>query len=131
MIRKSPHPSIQTEATPFDLQQDLLRMIGEGRILEAFHRFYADDVIMQENEATPCVGFVDNLAREHAFVASIAFLQEVTVLACAAAGEHTFYECVMRWTGIDGRKHRLRQVSIARWSAGRIVEERFVYDSAA
>lgn len=123
-----------TSTTAHDLATslaDLLRLVGEGRALDAFARYYADDVAMRENEQPPTIGFDRNLERERAFFASVRSVEEFTVLATGASDQHTFYECLFRWTGTDGKPHRLRQVAIARWRDGRIVDERFVYDTAA
>src|SRR5688500_9176812 len=85
---RSDHP---TEAlTPATALASLLQAIAEGRVIEAFQRFYAEDVRMQENEQPPTVGFAANLARERAFIASVAEWQEFSVLASGAGGEHTF-----------------------------------------
>ncbi len=43
-------------------------MILQGKILEAFDMFYADDVVMQENENEPRVGKDANRAFEESFV---------------------------------------------------------------
>lgn len=111
---------------------DLLAHLGRGQVIEAFHRFYAPDVRMQENEQPPTVGFAANLVREQLFLASIAEWHGFKVFARGAGGDHTFYESISERTHrVTGRRTRLRRVSIARWSGGRIVEERFVYDTAA
>ena len=123
-----------TSTTTHDLAAnlaDLLTLIAQGRALDAFARYYAEDVTMRENEQAPTVGFARNLERERAFFATIKRVDEFTVLATGAGDEHTFYESVFRWTGIDDKPYRLRQVAIARWRDGRIVDERFVYDTAA
>jgi hypothetical protein len=110
---------------------DLLRLIAAGKGDEAFSRYYADEVVMQENENPPTVGFAANLEREQKFYATIARFDEFTVLASGSGPDHTFYESIARWADTAGTAHRIRQVAIARWRDGRIVEERFVYDSPA
>ena len=35
---------------------DLLRLISQGKMLDAFEKYYANDVIMQENDEEPRVG---------------------------------------------------------------------------
>ena len=41
-------------------------MIQQGRIMEAMEEFYADNVVMSENDAEPTVGLAANLEREQA-----------------------------------------------------------------
>lgn len=104
---------------------ELLAMIRDGRVLTAFHRFYADDVRMQEDEGPPTVGFLPNLARLTASLARIRRWEGFDVLATSSDGDCTSYESVSAWIERGGRSIHRRQVSIARWHAGRIVEERF------
>lgn len=105
----------------------LLSLLRKGSVIEAFERYYAPDVSMQENELPPTVGFDANLQRERAFIASLAEWHSFRVLATGSAGDHTFYESITEWTSVTGTRVRQRQVSIARWRNGRIIEERFVY----
>jgi len=110
---------------------DLLRLIATGKANEAFTTYYAEDVVMRENEHPPTVGFQANLKREQAVYATVARFDEFTVLASGSGPEHSFYESVSRYVDTAGKPHRIRQVAIARWRDGRIVDERFVYDSPA
>jgi hypothetical protein len=126
-----------TTATPSTAQDvaaqlaDLLSLIAQGKGAEAFSKHYAEDVVMRENEHPATVGFQANLQREQAFYATVARFEEFTVLASGSGPEHSFYESVSRFVDTAGKPHRIRQVAIARWRDGRIVDERFVYDSPA
>jgi ketosteroid isomerase-like protein len=110
---------------------DLLNLIARGKAAEAFAKYYADDVLMRENEHPPTVGFQANLKREQAMWASVARFEEFTVLATGTSPEHSFYESVSRFVDTAGKPHRIRQVAVAHWRDGRIIDERFVYDSPA
>jgi ketosteroid isomerase-like protein len=127
----SPLAAVAPSTTPLsELLATLLKAISEGQALAAFDRFYAQDVVMRENEGTPTVGFAANREREIAFFSSIQRWEEFTVLASGAGPTHTFYDVIMRWVGVDGKSYRQHQVVIAEWRHGRIINERFVYDSA-
>ncbi len=108
---------------------DLLALLAAGKATEAFAKYYAKDVVMGENEHPPTVGFQANLARERAAYATISRFDEFTVLAHGSGPDHSFYESISRYADNAGKPHRIRQVAIARWRDGRIVDERFVYDS--
>jgi ketosteroid isomerase-like protein len=110
---------------------DLLALLAQGKAHEAFTRYYADDVVMRENEHPPTVGFQANLTREQAMWATVARFDEFTVLAKGSSPEHSFYESISRYVDTVGKPHRIRQVAIAHWRDGRIIDERFVYDSPA
>jgi ketosteroid isomerase-like protein len=110
---------------------DLLALVAQGKAAEAFAKYYADDVVMRENEHPPTVGYAANLAREQAMWATIGRFEEFTVLATGTSPEHSFYESVSRYVDKAGKAHRIRQVAVAHWREGRIIDERFVYDSPA
>jgi hypothetical protein len=50
------------------LVDELNQMILEGKILDAFEKFYADDVVMQDNDYPVRVGKDMNRQYEEAFV---------------------------------------------------------------
>ena len=106
-------------------------MILEGKILEAFDKFYADDVVMQDNESPLREGkpacrqfeedFVNNLtAFRGAKVHNIMVSEEAGV----AAIEWSFDYSHKEWGDRD-----YTQVAIQRWKDGKIVSEKFVYNS--
>ena len=45
------------------LEQELNQMILSGKALEAFEKFYADDLVMQENDQPPRIGKAANRER--------------------------------------------------------------------
>ena len=119
--------------TTTDLKQlddKLNRLILEGKALEGLERFYADDVVMQENTAAPTVGKTANRAREIDFFDSVAEVHEVSLLGNAAGQDVTFSEWIFDVTLKNGTRSRLDQTSVRRWKDGRIVHERFYYQAA-
>ena len=46
----------------------LLGLIGEGKMLDAFEKYYAEDVVMQENNEAPRVGKDTNRKFEQEFL---------------------------------------------------------------
>ena len=50
-----------------ELVTDLNSMILRGNALEAFEKYYAEDVVMQENELPPTIGKGANRERERDF----------------------------------------------------------------
>ncbi len=109
------------------LDAELNRMVLEGRILDAFDHFYADDVVMQENAATPVVGKPANRERERQFVESIEQFHGARVLGSAAAGDTSYSEWVMDVTLKSGIRIKMEQVAVRRWHNGQVRQERFYY----
>jgi ketosteroid isomerase-like protein len=109
----------------------LIGQVEQGKILEAFEEFYAEDVVMRENSATPTVGKAANRGRERAFVASVAEVHECRAKARLVDGEQAVIEWVLEFTDKSGKRVRLEQTALQTWRGGRIAHERFFYDPAA
>jgi ketosteroid isomerase-like protein len=108
----------------------LVNYINQGRIIDAMYEFYAPDTQMQENGNPPTVGLEANVEREKQFLAGVKEWKAFTVKALAAEGDVSFMESVSEFVGTDGTPVRAEQVSVARWRDGKIVHERFYYDTA-
>ena len=107
--------------------EDLCQYIREGKIIEAMHEFYADDVVQQENLDEPCVGLEANLKREQEFVDSIAEFKGYEVLSLGVGGDTTYQECIFDYVKKDGTHVYTAQVARAKWRDGKIVDERFYW----
>ena len=102
-------------------------MIQQGRIMDAMDEFYADDVVMAENDAEPTVGLAANLERERDFVNNTQWhgleLQDVVV-----NGDTSMVRWWLDFTNSNyGQRLAFTQVAFQRWVEGKIVEERFYY----
>lgn len=118
-------------ATPVQRLRELVKWIQGGRILDAMKEFYASDVVMQENRKPPTAGLAANVEREKQFLAQVKEWKSFDARAVAGEGDTTFLECAFEFIDQQGRAVRYEQVSVARWKNGKIVHERFYYDSAA
>ena len=52
---------------------DLNDLVLQGKALEAFEKYYHDEVIMQENESSPTIGKEANRQREKEFFSSMVY----------------------------------------------------------
>jgi len=113
----------------------LLEHIRTGRILEAMDTFYADDLEMRENRNPPTRGKTANIEREKQFLAQVKQWQRMDVAAVATEGTPeigvAFIEYAFDFINTDGQPVHYEQVSVQRWRNGRIVSERFYYDTGA
>lgn len=110
------------------LDAELNAMIQRGEIMQAFERFYADDVVMRENSDEPFVGKAFNRNREQAFVDSVQQVHEIKLLAGAVRGDTTFAEWLFDMTFKGGGRVQMAQVGVRRWRDGQVVSERFYYN---
>lgn len=107
--------------------RELDALILSGQALLGLERFYAEDVVMQENLDAPCVGKAANRKREEEFFASVAEVNEAKLHAQGAGEDVTFSEWTLDVTLKNGQRAKLNQVSVRRWKDGLIVHERFYY----
>jgi ketosteroid isomerase-like protein len=107
----------------------LVRLVEANRILDAIDEFYDENVSMQDNLDAPVVGKAANRERERAFFGSIT-VHGNRALSIAIDGEQVVIHWLFEFTGGDGKRYRLDQLAQQDWHDGRIVRERFYYDSA-
>jgi ketosteroid isomerase-like protein len=110
-----------------ELDKALNDAILSGKALEAFDRYYADDVVMQENSEEPRVGKEANRKAEVEFFSSLAAFNEGKLVSSAIDGDITFGEWYMDVTFNNGHRMKMAQVAVRRWKDGKIAHERFYY----
>ncbi|MGV3615806.1 MAG: SnoaL-like domain-containing protein [Fimbriimonas sp.] len=109
---------------------ELVEMVQSGKILEAFERFYAEDVQMRENTNAPTIGKAANRQREIDFLSVVREVHENRATFSVVEGDKAVIGWVLEFTNTDGVRLRLDQIAVQTWRDGQIVDERFVYDSA-
>lgn len=109
------------------LDQQLNAMILEGRILEAFDKFYADDVVMQENDDEPTVGKDANRAREEQYVASIEAFHGADIVTRAVNDNISFSQWQTDVTYKGAPRAQSSQVAVREWKDGKVVREQFYH----
>ena len=117
-----------------NLQQrlnDLFDHIRQGKIIEAITEFYDKDVKMQENANPPTIGQAANIEREKQFMSGVKEWKGFNVTASAVGDNVTFYECNLDFIATNDQSVHMEQVVVAKWKAGKIVHERFYYDTGA
>jgi len=115
-----------------DLRQrlnDLFDYIRQGKIVEAIQEFYDKNAAMQENTNPPTVGQAANIEREKQFMSGVKEWKGFNVTALGVGDEVTFYECNIDFIATNGQPVHMGQVVVAKWKNGKIVHERFYYDT--
>ena len=90
---------------------------------------YDKDTKMQENANPPTVGLAANIEREKQFMSGVKEWKGFNVTATGVGDGVTFYESTIDFIATSGQPVHLEQVSVARWKNGKIVHERYYYDS--
>ncbi|GAA4826021.1 nuclear transport factor 2 family protein [Algivirga pacifica] len=109
--------------------EDIYRMLGEGKLLEAFDKYYAENVEMREPTKTfkgkkECreheVEFLDMVEEFHDL--------EVRAITSDEANGIVMHETAMEVTFKGGNRVKMEQAGVQRWKDGQIVYERFYYN---
>jgi ketosteroid isomerase-like protein len=117
-----------TDTSVQELDKQLNDDVLSGKIMEAFEKYYADDVVMQENSEEPRKGKAENRKAEEQFMASVEAFHGASVKASAVNGDVTFSEWEMDITFKGGSRVTMSQVAVRKWKNGKIVHERFFYN---
>lgn len=112
------------------LERQLNELILAGRTMDAFERFYADDIVIQENTEPPVVGKAPNQLREQAFFNAVERFERIELLGSAVGVDLTYSEWVFELVLRDGRRLTMSEVVARRWREGLVVHERFYFNPA-
>jgi len=108
---------------------DLIRLVEAGKMLDAITKYYDESMAMQENTLPPVVGFATNYEREAAFYGSLLALK-FTLVSVVVEGDRAVINWVFDYTTADGKQYRMDEIAVQTWRNGKIVHERFIYDTA-
>ena len=107
--------------------EDLNDLVLQGKPLEAFEKYYHDEVVMQENDSEPVIGKAANRLREQAFYGSILEFREAKPLKITVGENISMVQWRYDYTHKDWGNRHYTQVSVQEWKDGQIVNEQFFY----
>lgn len=110
--------------------QDLQTMIGQGQMLEAFEKYYHDDVVMVEATGEVRKGKDANREFEKQWLASVKEVHGAGVTAITSNEEDstTMTESWMEATFQDGSRYKMEETAVQKWDGDKIIHERFYYN---
>ena len=126
--------SVRTATTDIAARvRDLIGYVQQGRIIDAMYEFYGPDVRMQENNNPPTTGLEANVERERKFVESVRQWKrfDVTSVGVDAEKGTAFVQSELEFEGVDDKTYRIDQVAVQTGRDGKIVNEKFYYDTGA
>ncbi len=111
-------------------EQELQSMVGQGQMLEAFEKFYAENVVMEEPMSGRTEGKKANWERETQWMENLAEMHGggVTGITSNEDDGITMSETWMDATFKDGNRVKMEEVSVKKWEGDQIVHERFYYN---
>jgi hypothetical protein len=107
----------------------LNQMILEGKILDAFDKFYAEEVVMQDNNYPAREGKDLNRQYEEAFVGGLTEFRGAKVVNTLISDDLAVTEWWFDYTHKDYGVRNYTQLAVQRWKNGQIVEEKFYYNN--
>lgn len=111
----------------------LVQHIEQGKILEAMNEFYSSNVSMQENNNPPSVGLAKNIEREKQFLGQVKQWKRTQIVAVGI--DESRGQALIRYefdfVNTAGQEVHYDQVSAQIWRDGKIVNEKFYYDTGA
>lgn len=106
--------------------QELNELVLEGKALEAFEKFYAEDVVMQDPGAGPWEGKDTNRKREEDFFGSVTELRTMELHDVAYGDGVTMSTWTFDYTHEEWGEVAYTQVAVRHWNdQGLIQKERF------
>lgn len=108
---------------------DLNELVLQGRGMEAFEKYYHEDVVMQENENPPTVGKSNNRKREEEFFSAITAFRKAKPLKVTTGEGVTMVEWYYDYTHKTLGERNYKQISVQEWKDGLIINEKFYYGS--
>ncbi len=111
------------------LVDELNQMILDGKILDAFEKFYADDIVMQDNNYPQRVGKDENRTYEEAFVNGLTEFRGARVENVLISDGIVIVEWWFDYTHKDYGVRNYKQICVQRWKDDKIVEEKFYYNN--
>lgn len=105
-------------------------MIGHGKLIEAFDKYYDNEVVMVEANGEERKGKNANRKFQEEFMSTIKEVHGSGVRSVAANDQDdiTMVETWMDVTMKDGKRQKMEEVSVEKWRNGKIVHERFYYN---
>ena len=107
--------------------KDLNKLVVEGKSLEAFEKYYHDDVMMQENENIPTLGKEANRDREKEFYAAVTEFRSAKPIKIIVGEGISMVQWHYDYTHKDWGTRNYNQVSVQEWKDGKIIKEQFFY----
>jgi SnoaL-like domain len=107
--------------------EDIKSLVFQGKAMEAFEKYYGDDVVMQENEAPATSGKAANRSRELDFFSKVTEFRAAAVKAVAYGDDLIISEWSVDYTHAEWGKVTHDQISVQRWKDGKVLHERFYY----
>jgi ketosteroid isomerase-like protein len=114
----------------YDKAKDMYNMVAQGKMLDAFEKYYHNDVVMVEASGETRKGKEANRKFEVDFMNMIKDVHGTGVNAITSNEKEatTMVESWMDVTMKDGKHSKMEEVAVQKWKGDQIIHERFYYN---
>ena len=114
----------------YDKAKDIYEMSAQGKMMEAFEKYYHNDIVMVEATGESRKGKDANRKFEKEFMGMIKEFHGAGVTAITANEKEatTMVESWMDVTLADGKRNKMEEVAVQKWKGDQIIHERFYYN---
>ncbi len=116
--------------TYLERAQDMYNQVLSGKLMDAFEKYYHQDVVMIEASGDTCKGKDANRKREKEFLESVKEWHGGGVVSITS-NEEEGVSMVESWIDVtyqDGRRGKMEEIARQKWEGDQIIEERFYYN---
>ena len=110
--------------------EKLNNLIKEGKILEAFNKYYDDEVVIQVNGNSPIAGKEQNRKREMIFLQEIEKLNSAEIKSVTFGGTNdnvSMTEWAINIENKEGEKKTIYRVNVQHWKDDKIINEKLYF----
>jgi hypothetical protein len=110
--------------------EKLNSLIREGKILDAFEKYYGENVIIQVNGNAPITGKEQNRKREMIFLQEIEKLNSAEIKSVTFGGAEdnvSMTEWAINIENKEGEKKIIYRVNVQHWKDGKIINEKLYF----
>ncbi len=112
-----------------ELVEDFNKMIADGKIMDAFEKYYSEDVVMQENDYPATVGKDANRERELEFFGNVTAFRKGDILNVLVSDGLVVTETHYDYSHKVYGERNFVQLAVQRWKDDKIVYEKFYYNN--
>ena len=109
------------------IYEDIKTLMSQGKAMDVFEKYYAEDVLMQENDNPPTVGKVANRARELDFFAKVTEFRGLQLKEVVYRDNLVIAEWFADYTHAEWGTVTHDQISVSHWKNGKIISDRYYY----
>jgi len=105
-------------------------LIKEGKIMEAFEKYYGEEVVIQVNGNLPITGKEQNRKREMIFLQEIEKLNSAEIKSVTFGGNDdnvSMTEWAINIENKDGIKKIIYRVNVQHWKDDKIINEKLYF----